>query len=58
MIIPSKESKEARKNEEFEYNNWVWGKTVDIGSLEKRLKGFRFHHKISTDGGDFILQTY
>ena len=52
IFIPHKESVEAKKviHERTEYNNWVWEKVLNVGSLKKRLAGFSFHHEISTDG--------
>lgn len=52
ILIPSKERTEARRviPERSKYNDWVWGKALDVSRLAKRLAGFKFHHEITTDG--------
>ena len=32
------------------YNTWMWEKVIDVSRLYKKLKGFRFHHEITTNG--------
>lgn len=52
LFIPYKKRVEARKLlvDRADYNEWVWDKAVDIGRLKRRVKSFKFHHEISTDG--------
>ena len=52
IVLSNKERVEARKHLEdrLDYNTWVWDKVVDVSRLTKRLKGWRFHHEITTDG--------
>ena len=53
MFVPYKERVEARKSalDREDYNDWVWTKVVDWSQMVfRKMKGFKFHHEISTDG--------
>ncbi len=52
ITVPYRERVETRKqfHDRLDYNSWVWEKVVDVCRLMRRPKGFRFHHKITTDG--------
>ena len=49
MLIPYKESMRVKKNSiiHSDFINWVWEKAI---FFQKKHKGFKFHHEISTDG--------
>lgn len=52
ILIPYKERVDARKLlvDRTLYNEWVWEKFLDIRAVSKKLKGYNFHHEITTDG--------
>ena len=54
-----KERIEARKDLEnkLDYNTWVWEKVIDVSRINKTLKGFRFHHEITTDASVLFSRT-
>ena len=54
LLLPYKtcvEERKARgKDGRKEYNDWVWNAFVDRKKVDSKLKKFRFHHEMTTDG--------